>query len=150
MSAEVQSQTIVLREVHEKRAQRASEQKPGLGQTPDETYNQMTPILVEILGYFDTVVQQNPQDMIAPRLARLTTQLMSLLQQYNSEIVAELQSASAKLAACQATSSSASTALQQSQAEAASGVSPGAAAAIAVASALGGGALGYFVRARMR
>lgn len=143
-----QSQAIVVREVAPDGF--GASPKPGLGQTPDETYNQITGVLTQILGYFDQIVQQNPQDLTAPRMANLTTELWQLVQQYNTEVAALLESASAKLAACQATSAQASTALQQSQTQAAAGVSPGAAAGIAVASALGGGALGYLVRAKMK
>ena len=144
----LQSQAIVVREVASDGF--GASPKPGVGQTPDVTYGQINAVLIQILGYFDTIVQQNPQDLTAPRMANLTTELMSLVQQYNSEVAAMLKSCSDKLAGCQATSAQASTALQQSQTEAASGVSPGAAAGIAIASALGGGALGYFVRAKMR
>jgi len=139
-------QAIVLREIREPHAAREA----GVGQNPDATYNSITPLIIELLGYFDQIVQQNPQDLIAPRMANVVTQLGRLLQQYNNEYAAVLKSASDKLAACQAANAQSATALQQTQQQAASGVSPGATAAIAVASAVVGGLAGYAVHGKMR
>lgn len=145
MSVEKQVQAIVLREIREPHAAHET----GVGQTPDATYNQITPLIVELLGYFDQIVQQNPQDLMAPRWASTVTQLGQLLTQYNNEVSAMVSDMSAKMAACQATNAQSSTALQQTQQQAASGVSPGATAAIAVASAVVGGIAGYAIRSKV-
>lgn len=141
-----QVQAIVVREIRESRT---PQEDVGVGQSPDATYSQIQGLLMQIQGYFDQIVQQNPQDLIAPRLSNMTTQLWSLVQQYNSEVAAMLQDCSNKLGAAQTAASSTSTQLQQTQAQAASGVSPQAAAGIAIASALVGGLAGYAVRGKL-
>lgn len=146
----MKTQAIIVREVEREVHDAREERTAGVGQTPDATYDQINGVLMQILGYFDQIVQQNPQDLTAPRMVNLTTQLWQLVQQYNNEMAAELQIASNKLAACQSTSAQASTQLQRTQAAASSSISPSGAAAIAVGSALGGGILGYLVRAKMK
>lgn len=110
-------------------------------------YDNAAVALTQLGAYFDNLLKQNPNDLTAPTMAALVTSAMQALQAMRAEDAAAITNQQQQINSLATTTQTAQT---QAQAMQAASISTGEALGVAIASALGGGAIGWFIRAKLK
>jgi hypothetical protein len=122
--------------------------KVGVGDATTDTWNAAIAAVTQLEQTIGTMAAVNPNDLTVGRLIQQTAAIGKALEQYRAANMAQLQVASADIAAARAGATAGGS--SGGSTSSASGVSAGATAFIAVGSAVVGGIAGYAVRGSMK